>query len=241
MVENAIMPAEMKNWGRYEQIFDKCNIGPDVDPKVPGWFADFTAMADAPEIPFLNVRNSSIAGETNTNITSMDKIPWWMDLMSIGIRFIFPDPAVNVGSEHLGITTMAKQFCALLPEHATFKFMIKSYTFIDMLAAHIPAGFGPQGHFEMGVGTNTGFTSLIGNSVNEMPNRWKFLDQIRLPIDTPIRAKLILDDFAKDMLRAWDDVPGLDFGGEEPFSNVVQIELTLRGITYEQRVGEFRQ
>jgi hypothetical protein len=93
----------------------------------------------------------------------------------------------------------------------------------------------------MGVGTNTGFTSLIGNSVNEMPNRWKFLDQIRLPIDTPIRAKLVLDDVAKDMLRAWDQVPGLDFGGEVPFPNVVQIELTVRGITYEQRVGEFRQ
>jgi len=231
----------MKNWGRYWQIFDTCNIGPEVSDKVPGWFESFTEMAEATSIPFLNVRNSSIAGETYTNITSTDKIPWWMDLMSIGLRFKFPDPAVNVGDEHLGITTMAKQFCALLPEHARFTFEIKSYTFIDMLAAHMPAGFRPQGHFEMGVGTNTGFTSLIGNSDNKMDNRWKFLGKIRLPIDTPIRAKLVLDDFAKDMLTLWDEVPGLDFGGETPFANMVQIELTLRGITYEQRVGEFRQ
>lgn len=236
-----IMPQEMRNWGRYHQIFDKCNIGPGIDPKVPGWFETFTDMANATSIPFLNVRNSSIAGETNTNITSMDKIPWWMDLMSIGLRFIFPDPAVNVGSEHLGLTTMAKQFVTLISEHAAFKFEIKSYTFIDMLAAHLPAGFGPQGHFEMGVGTNTGFTSLIGNSDNRMDNRWKFLGKISLPIDTPIRAKLILDDFAKDMLTTWNTVPGFDFGGQTPFDNMVQIELTLRGVTYEQRVGEFRQ
>lgn len=237
----AILPENMRNWGRYEQIFDKCNIGPGVDPKVNGWYANFTDMANATNIPFLNVRNASIAGDTNTNITSMDKIPWWADLMSIGLRFIFPDPAVNVGSEHLGITTMAKQFCALLPEHAAFEFEIKSYTFIKMLAAHLPAGFGPQGHFEMGVGTNTGFTSLIGNSDNKMDNRWKFLGKITLPIDTPIRARLILDDFAKDMLRAFDTVPGLDFGGETEQNNIAQIELSLRMVTYEQRVGEFRQ
>jgi len=241
MPQDQIMPENMKNWGRYEQIFDKCNIGPGIDPKVPGWYASFTDMANATEIPFLNVRNSSIAGETNTNITSMDKIPWWADLMSIGLRFIFPDPAVNVGSEHLGLTAMAKHFCATLPEHATFKFMIKSYTFIDMLAAHLPAGFGPQGHFEMGTGTNTGFTSLIGNSDNLMTNRWAFLGRERLPIDTPIRAKLVLDDFAKDMLKEWADVPGLDFGGETPMDNIVQIELSLRAVTFEQRVGEFRQ
>ena len=74
-----------------------------------------------------------------------------------------------------------------------------------------------------------------------MPNRWKFLDGIRLPIDTPIRAKIILDDFAKEMLRSWDAVPGLDFGGQTLFQNMVQIETTLRMVTYEQRVGEFRQ
>lgn len=237
----SILPAEMRNWGRYEQIFDKVNIGPGVDPKVPGWYASFTDMANATNIPFLNIRNASIAGDTNTNITSMDKIPWWADLMSIGMRFIFPDPAVNVGSEHLGITTMAKQFCALLPEHANFEFEIKSYTFLKMLAAHLPAGYGPQGHFEMGVGTNTGFTSLIGNSDNKMDNRWKFLGKITLPIDTPIRARLVLDDFAKNMLRAWDAVPGLDFGGQLPMENICQIELSLRMVTYEQRVGEFRQ
>lgn len=236
-----ILPDHMRNWGRYEQIFDKVNIGPGVDPKVAGWYATFTDMANATNIPFLNVRNASIAGDTNTNITSMDKIPWWADLMSIGLRFIFPDPAVNVSNEHLGLTTMAKQFTALLPEHANFEFEIKSYTFLKMLAAHLPAGFGPQGHFEMGVGTNTGFTSLIGNSENKLDNRWKFLGKITLPIDTPIRARLVLDDFAKDMLKAWDTVPGLDFGGQTPQNNICQIELTLRMVTYEQRVGEFRQ
>ena len=236
-----IMPEAMRNWGRYEQIFDKINVGPGVDPKVAGWFQTFTEMANAPELPFLNVRNSSIAGETNTNITSMDKIPWWADLMSIGLRFIFPDPASNVSSEHLGLTQMSKYFVALLPEHATFKFMIKSYTFIDGLAMHYPAGFGPQGHFEQGVGGNTGFSSLIGNSDNLLDNRWKFLGKERLPIDTPIRAKLVLDDFAKNMLRSWDTVPGIDFGGQTLFDNVVQIELSLRCVTFEQRVGEFRQ
>lgn len=233
-----IMPDQMKNWGRYEQIFDKINIGPGVDPKVNGWYQTFTEMANAPELPFLNIRNSSIAGETNTNITSENKIPWWADLMSIGLRFIFPDPHVLSSSEHLGLLSMSKQWSALLPEHATFKFMIKSYTFIDGLAMHYPACFGPAGYFEQGMGQNTGFTSLINNNAKD---RWAFLGRERLPIDTPIRAKLVLDDFAKDMLKRWDTVPALDFGGSSTMPNVVQIELSLRCITYEQRVGEFRQ
>ena len=93
----------------------------------------------------------------------------------------------------------------------------------------------------MGVGTNTGFTSLINNGDELMNNRWKFLNNERIPIDTPIKASLEFDDFAKDMLTSWADVPGIDFGEEENFADMVQIELTLRGIRYEQRPGEFRR
>lgn len=235
------MPQVLKDWGSYWQIYDTCCIGPSVNQKVNGWFSSFTQLANAPEVPFLNVRNLSEAGETYTNITSKDKTPWWFDLNSMGLRFLFPDPAVNVGDEHLGITTMSKQFMALIPEHAVFKFEIRSYTFLVVKASHLPAGFGPQGHFDMGVGTNTGFTSLINNGLEEMPNRWKFLGNERIPMDTPIRAKIEFDDYAKAILRTWDEVPGIDWGEEEPGANMAQIELTLRGIRYEMRPGEFRR
>lgn len=237
----APLPTHLKDWGSYWQIFDTVNIGPGIDKKVSGWFETFTQMADAPEIPFLNVRNNSEAGKSYTNITSKDKIPWWFDLNSMGLRWMFPDPAVNVGNEHLGITTMSKQFMSLLPEHAVFNFKIRSYTFLVVKASHLPAGFGPEGYFDMGVGTNTGFTSLINNGPGIMPNRWKFLGNERIPMDTPINAFIELDDFAKSMLRTWDTVPGIDFGGEKLFDNMAQIELTLRGIRYEQRPGEFRK
>lgn len=237
----APLPQDLKDWGSYWQIFDTVNIGPSVDPKVAGWFQSFTEMADAPEIPFLNVRNESEAGKTYTNITSKDKIPWWFDLNSMGLRFLFPDPAINVGNEHLGITTMAKQFMSLIPEHGVFHFKIRSYTFLTVKASHLPAGFGPEGYFEMGTGTNTGFTSLIHNGEGAMGNRWKFLGNERIPMDTPMNAFIELDDYARSMLRKWDTVPGIDFGDETPFSNMAQIELTLRGIRYEQRPGEFRR
>jgi len=237
----AVLPDSLKDWGSYWQIYDTCCIGTTADPKVNGWFQSFTEMANAPEIPFLNVRNLSEAGQTYTNITTKGKMPWWFDLNSIGLRFLFPDPAVNVGSEHLGLTTMAKQFMTLLPEHAVFHFDIRSYRFLSVKCTHLPAGFGPQGYFDMGVGQNTGFTSLINNGIEKMDNRWKFLNNERIPYDTPIMAKIELDDFAKSMLRLWDTVPGIDFGEEDLFANMPQIELTLRGIRYEQRPGEFRQ
>lgn len=238
---NLPLPEELRDWGSYWQIYDTCNIGPGVDPKVHGWYASFTEMANATEIPFLNVRNLSEAGKTYTNITSKDKFPWWYDLNSMGLRWLFPDPAVNVGNEHLGLTTMSKQFMTLIPEHAVFHFKIRSYTFLTVKASHLPAGFGPQGYFDMGVGTNTGFTSLINNGVGKMKNRWKFLGNERIPEDTPVSAYIELDDYAKDTLALWDTVPGIDYGEATAFNNIAQIEITLRGIRYEQRPGEFRR
>lgn len=240
-MSDEVFTEEMKDWGAYWQIYDTVNIGPSIDPKVDGWFANFTDMANAVEVPFLNVRNVSQAGKSYTNIETGETIPWWFDLNSIGFRWRFPDPAINVGSEHLGITTMSKQFVTELPEHCWVDFDIRSYTFLRLKGSHLPAGFGPEGHFEMGVGTNTGFTSLINNSQTQMTNRWKFLKNIRLPRNTPIKATINFDEHAKDMLREWADVPGIDYGGETPFPNLAQIEITLRGIRYEQRIGEFRK
>lgn len=235
------LPAEVRDWGSYWQIYDTVNIGPSIDPKVPGWFANFTNLANATEVPFLNVRNESIAGRTYTNVTSMDKTPWWFDLNSIGVRFLFPDPSVNSASEHLGLIAMSKFFSTVLPEHAVCDFKIRSYTFLTTKAIHLPAGIGPTGYFELNTGTNSAFASNINNGESIMSNRWKFLKNERIPKDTPISFHLNFDDYAKRILRRWDQVPGIDFGAEEPDANMCQIELTLRGVRYEQRPGEFRK
>jgi hypothetical protein len=236
-----IMPEQMKDWGSYWQIYDTCNIGPSIDQKVNGWFTNFTELASATEVPFLNIRNESIAGRSYTNITSMDKTPWWFDLNSIGLRFIFPDPAVNVASEHLGLVTMSKYFCATLPEHCVVDFKIRSYTFLTLKGSHMPAGHAPGGPMQLNTGSNNSFTSLVSAGDRIIGNRWKFVGNERIPKDTPISAHLYFDDYAKNMLRVWNDVPGIDFGAQEMFPNMPQIEMTLRGVKYEQRPGEFRK
>jgi len=235
------MPEEFdpKNVGEFWPIYDRCLIGPSVDPKYPGGFQSFTEMAQADEIPFLNIRNSSEAGKTNTNITSKDKIPWRFDLNSIGIRFVFPDPNAFAASEHNGLTTASKWFMQYLPEYAVFDFKIREDIRLTALASHLPAGHGPTGSFEVNTGGNRFFGSIINNGEAVMNNRWKFFDNIAIPRDTPISGTLRFDDYGKDLLRQIDEVPGIDFGGEQPFANRCFIELTLRGARWVQQRGEY--
>ena len=235
------IPQELKNWGAYEQIYDTCNIGPDIDTKVNGWYETFTQMANAPEIPFLNVRNESIAGQTYTNITSMDKVPWWFELNSIGLRFLFPDPHILGASEHPGLSAMSKFFQQVLPEHAFFEFKIRSYTFLKQKASQLPDGYGTTGQMQVNTAANNSFHSLMHNGSPEMLNRWKMLRNENIPKDTPISGRLVFDDYARNIFRIWDSVPAIDFGAQDLTGNMCQIVLTLRGIRYEQRPGEFRQ
>ncbi len=216
------------------QIYDTVRIGTHINNSLQG-FQSLSAMADAEDVPFLNVRNSSEAGLTYTNIASKDKVPWAFWLESIGMRFVYPDPNLNASSEHSAVRAASKIFAQYLPEHAYFQFSIREDIIITVKPHMMPAGFGPTGVVN---GDQTAFQSVMTSGQPWMKNRWIFTGKpIPIPRDTPIKGVLKFSDFGKKMLREMGEVAALDFTNS--FSNEAFIELTLRGKRGVQQRGEY--
>jgi len=222
----------MESW----MIYDCALIGPGVDTS-HNWYASFTAMANAPEIPFINVRTSSSAGAAYTNITSRDKFPWMYKLHSMGIRFIYPDPTVDNSSPHTAIMSATKLFNQVVQEHAWFELELREDVVLRVKPSHMPPGVGVQGFTSSNNAQNNWMATTYTNGAPYMGNRWKFVGKtLDIPRDTPVRGRLYFSQYGKDLLTQIDEVADLDF--EDSFNNVAMIELTLLGMRGVQQRGE---
>jgi hypothetical protein len=236
------MPEEMvstkyKNVWESWMIYDTALVGPGVDTS-HNWYASFTAMAQAPEIPFINVRTLSSAGAAYTNITSRDKFPWPYLLHSMGLRFMYPDPTVDNSSPHTAIMAATKLFNQIVQEHAWFELEIREDVILRIKPTHMPAGCGVQGYVSQLNAQNNSIATTLTNGVPNLGNRWKFVGKtIQIPRDTPVRGRLYFSQYGKDLLTQMDEVSPLDF--EDEFNNVAFIELTLLGTRGVQQRGEY--
>ena len=227
-------------------IFDVCRIGKEVPVKYPGGFDSFTALATAEEVPFLNVRNSSEAGQAYTNITSKDKLPWPFVMESIGIRFVAQDPNLPEKAAPY-LYAMSKMFMHLIPEHAWIEFYIREDMRLWLKPHMAPPGYGHYGEFisfVMTQGTTGGNAGVMGSGFPEARNRFKMgKDGIEIPRETPISAKLKFSEYGKKMLIALGDVPPLATDGGTPpiitLHGEASIEMTLRGYRLVQQRGDY--
>lgn len=225
----------MESW----MIYDCALIGPEVD-QAQNWYASFAQMAQQPEVPFINVRTSSSAGDAYTNITSRDKFPWPFWLHSLGLRFFYLDPTVDNSSPHSAIMSATKIFNQAIQEHAWFELEIREDTILRLKPSHAPAGVGVPGFVSSNNAQNNWMSTTLTNGAPYLGNRWKFVgDVIRIPRDTPVRGRLKFSQYGKDLLTQLNAVSGLDFAGEDPFPNVAFIELTLLGKRGVQQRGEW--
>lgn len=225
-------------------IYDTVLIGltSEQAAKYPGGYQNFTEMADAEEIPFLNVRNSSEVGGSYTNITSKDKLPWLYYLDSFGFRFLYPDPNVDAASEHTGIMAASKYFQTVVCEHGYFEFSIREDVRLRSKPMLLPAGFGASGFISGNQTQNSWFSTLITNGLAQIKNRWRNTQSaMEIPRDTPVKGSLRFSEYGKSLLRKMGNVAGLDFGDETPFQNIAMIELTLIGVRGVQQRGEYHQ
>lgn len=208
--------------------------------KYPGGFTSFTAMAAVDEIPFLNIRNSSEAGLSYTNISSKDKTPWLYYIDSFGMRWIYPTPNVNTSSEHSAVIASAKLFMQEIIDHCYFQFSVREDIRLTIKPAMMQAGFGPTG-FMIGNSTqNSFFAETITNGNPNMNNRWRNVETaMTIPRDTPIHGALRFSEYGKALLRQLNTVAGFDFIGEEPFQALARIELSLFGLREVQQRGEY--
>lgn len=221
------------------EMYDCVRIGPEVPDKWPGGFRTFTELANAEEVGFLNIRNSSEVGRAYTNIASKDKLPWPFAVTSMGLRFIYPDP--NVASDHEASIAASKMFTVVIPEHAYFTFRTNEDDRTILKPAMMPSGHGMVGALQSSRPGNDTFNSIITNGIADGRNRWLWTikDGIKLPKDTPLAGKLNFSEYAKSMLLQMATINPLDFDGATTFSNECIIELTLRGKRQVQQRGDY--
>lgn len=223
------------------EIYDTVLIGKGVDPKYPGGFNSFGAMATADEVPFLNIRNSSEVGKGYTNITSKDKLPWGFYMESIGIRFMMPTPKETLDIEKSAEKAKAKFFMDTVNEHAHFEFLIREDTILTIKPSMIPAGIGAAGHQSSVAGAPHSY--IMTNGIPYVKNRFSYgRNPVAIPRDTPISGHLKFTENGKELLTAMGEVGELTFGTDTlpvPVNNIAMIELTLRGFRLIQQVGEY--
>ena len=234
----AVAAPNYKNVWEPWMLYDTALIGTGVD-QGQNWYADFVQLANAPEVPFLNVRTSSSAGSAYTNITSRDKMPWPFLLHSLGIRFLYPDPNVNNASTHSAIAAGTKIFQQILQEHCWFELEIREDTVLKAKPTHLPSGLGVTGFVSGNNAQNNWMYTTLTNGAPYLGNRWKFVGkELQIPRETPVRGKLFFSQYGKDLLGQLDAVSGFDFKGETAWPNIALIELTLLGLRGVQQRGE---
>jgi len=227
-----------ENW----MIYDTVRIGLDVPSKYPGGFLNFTLMSQAEEIPFINIRNSSEAGEAYCNVSSKDKFPWAFRLESIGMRFTLADPSVSDELLTYEQRNVAKFFCTLLPDHAWFELKIREDTILKIKPFMLPPGFGPIGHGTSIQGTPQP-SNLISSGTPYVKNRWSYGRlPVMIPRDTPVKGTLRFSDYGKQLLAAMATIAPFNFGtiaNPVTLNREADIELTLRGRREVQQRGEW--
>lgn len=216
-------------------LYDTVRIGPALESKDHGWFQNFTQLAAADSVNFLNVRNSSDVGAFYTNITSKDKLPWPFVLESIGIRFGYPDP--NIPPPGTAQAAASKLFQELIPEHAHLDFFIREDMRLRLKPHMMPAGYGTVG---LGVLIpSASYVGVLENGNVNLGNRFQWLTELNIPDDTPVKAELRFSEYAKALLTAWATVNPLDGPQGEELNNEAFIELSLRGQRWVQQRGEY--
>jgi hypothetical protein len=231
--------AQFKNVIESWMIYDTVLIGPGVN-LANSWFASFTTLGQATEVPFINVRTLSDAGPAYTNITSRDKFPWPYWLHSLGIRFLYPDPNEDTASSHTGVMAATKLFQQVIQEHSWFELNIREDTILRIKPTHMPPGMGVIGFTNANNAQNNYIATTYSNGAAQLGNRWKFVGKpIEIPRDTPVAGKLQFSQYGKDLLAQLGEVSGLDFLGEEAFPNIAMIELTMMGKRGVQQRGEY--
>jgi len=224
-------------------LYDTICIGDDVPQQTYGWFKNFTEMAnnDSP-YSFFNQRQEGETGDVYTNMKKKAGLDWPCIFLSMGIRFVYPDP-VNTAMFD-GDRAAAKMFMDVLPEHMTVSLYLggSDHKITVVKPAYAPSGYGSQGNQS---GPTSSYSSIISKGAPLAGNRFLWVENpLEVPKDYSIEVRLNLSSKAKDILRALHDVKPIAFAGNPEtnpngvqLSNWAMIEVTLRGTRDTQQDG----
>ena len=238
MPDDATLPeGHFKKVGSNWVYYDNVMIGPGWRDRGVGWFDNFTEMASRPEITFFNVRTGSTTDYSYTNMESIDKIGRPFRFESLGIRFVYPDP--HMSDQHQLNQAAAKFFQMTIPEHCVFKFFIRDDQWLTLRPVMAPPGWGYKGS-SFTTSVNPSMSNVISSGEPNGIDRWRWLGNgIKIPESSQIKGTITFSEYGKELLKKLDAVWPLDGTGEDPFPNVAQIELSIRGLRYVQMRGEY--
>ena len=220
-------------------LWDTIAIGSDVPTNINGWYPSFAALAAA-DVPlsFFNQRQEGETGTTYTNMKKKTGLDWPLDVESLGIRFLYPDP-VNVDMFD-GDRAASKMFREVLVEHTSLSLYIGSSDdkILSLKPAHAPAGYGPMAN-QSGPTASYSSTGTMGEPL--AGNRWLWLKKaLTLPKDISIEVRLNLSAKAKQLLVLLAAVQPIEFLAGS-LQNWALIEVSLRGTRQVQQTGEWHR
>jgi hypothetical protein len=227
-----------ESWILYDTVRIREDIGDEPNSQQLG-YPSFVALQAAQEVPFLNIRNSSIAGQQYCNLDKTDSLAWAFSAESIGVEFFYPTPynsQIAVSAD-----AAAKMFCEVLPAHTVLIFSIRQDDRLIIRPAMCPPGYGFYGNTSYLSSFNHQFAMIGSMGTPHMSNRFQWTGEaLEIPRDTPIKARLIFSPYGKRILAALPLNP-VDFneGPAGEMENEAQIVVTIRGKREVQQRGEY--
>lgn len=247
------------NVGERWTMFDTVMISPFVanlgNNAPAGWFESFVDLGLADSIPFFNIRNQSI-GRPYNNQATRDQLPYAIRLKSIGIAFIAPSIASQIGAEGPSaeagnrVDHLSAFFEADLPTHASFTFKVNQDERLITTAFMCPPGYGPTGGGFVhegntaGADVSVGSVQAVSQGEPDLGVRWIFPIDIDMPRRASVSAEIRLTEYARQFLQAlWG--PGyLNFHDNTTgnpsalYPCAFMIQITLHGERLVQQRGE---
>lgn len=223
-------------------LYDTVRIREDLDDEPHAdqlGYLNFAALSAVQEVPFFNVRNSSIAGQQYCNMEKTDSLAWPFKAESIGIGFNYPTPynsQIAVSAD-----AAAKVFREIITEHAVLIFSIRQDDRLIIKPNMCPPGYGPYGSMSYLSSLNHQYAESATMGVPNLLNRFQWIEKVlEIPRDTPIKARLVFSTYGKRLLAALPLNP-LDFneGPTGQIPNEASICVSLRGQREVQQRGEY--
>lgn len=205
------MAKPIMNVGEAWQIYDTILIGGLYNVFKPnqGYFLNYVALGNVPEVSFFNVRNRSY-GIPYNNQDTRDQLPYVMHIYQIGASFIGPSTSCYEDYTPAILTEYCLQnafFTSELPKHCSLSFRTNQDERLLSNVTLVPPGYGP-----VGGGLATGDLQSVHNNPNVghhsttmgesiLTNTWGFHKPLAIPRTANISVTIRFSVYAQTMLQ----------------------------------------
>lgn len=180
-----------------------------------GYFTDFSAVGQANEIPFFNVRNRN-SGLAYNNQDKRGQMPYAMKIYSIGVQFFGPSTTLyynNAGNPDGANTIQTALWETEIPKHTSLELWTNQDNRLTVNSLMTSAGVGPVGGGYAQGSTEAGLnqypvpciTKTSNNQgVATLTNRWGFPNPLEVPRTANLSVVLKISEYARQLLGAMD-------------------------------------